>query len=122
MAYLPLFYALSVVVAFFLHLMVKSFATRRRRAALAKKWGCKPAPFDIFSDRWGILNVMRIQSADKRRECPDHYHDRFVKNSEHYGRVVSTVAGRIFGDDSYITCDPKNIQALLATQFKDFGL
>jgi hypothetical protein len=37
-------------------------------------------------------------------------------------RYVSTFILRNLGRDNLFTADPKNIQALLATQFKDFGL
>lgn len=105
-----------------LRIIFKSFLKARERAALAEQWGCKPAPFDVFSDKLGILNVLRILAADRNKRCPDHYVDRFVKNSERHGRVVSTVACRVLGQDAYITCEPKNIQAMLATQFSDYGL
>ena len=117
-----LLYLLAAVGAVILSLVAKSFWQRRQQAALAKKWGCQPVPFDVFSDQFGILNVLRLMRADKEKRFPDHLQERFEKNSAHYGRVVSTVAMRVLGNDAIITCDPKNIQAMLATQFKDFGL
>lgn len=117
---------LAAIVAFLgchiLRIIIRSFLKARDHASLAEKWGCKPAPFDIFSDKLGVLNVLRILAADREKRCPDHYVDRFVKNSERQGRVVSTVACRVLGEDAYITCDPRNIQAMLATQFCDYGL
>lgn len=112
----------ALLLSHVLFVLVKSFLRARRQATLAKRWGCLPAPFDIFSDKLGLLNALRIISADREKRCPEHYIERFVKNSEHYGRDVSTVACRVMGQDAYITCDPKNIQAMLATQFSDYGL
>lgn len=112
----------AVLLAHTLFVIIRFSLRVRRQAALAEKWGCQPAPFDVFSDRLGILNALRIISADREKRCPEHYIERFEKNSERHGRVVSTVACRVMGQDAYITCDPKNIQAMLATQFSDFGL
>lgn len=115
-------FAAALLLSHILFIIVKCFVRARRQAVLAKKWGCLPAPFDIFSDKLGVLNALRIISADREKRCPEHYIERFDKNSERYGRIVSTVACRVMGQDAYITCDPKNIQAMLATQFSDYGL
>lgn len=112
----------ALLLSHILFVIIKFLVRARRQAALAKKWGCQPAPFDVFSDKLGVLNALRIISADRDKRCPEHYIERFVKNSERCGRVVSTVACRVMGQDAYITCDPKNIQAMLATQFSDYGL
>ncbi|GAB7349065.1 hypothetical protein MBLNU459_g8025t2 [Dothideomycetes sp. NU459] len=42
--------------------------------------------------------------------------------SKREGRNVNTWAFTVFGKRGHLTVDPKNIQAVLATQFKDFGL
>lgn len=112
----------ALLFSHILFIIIKYFIRTRRQAVLARRWGCQPAPFDIFSDQLGVLNALRIISADREKRCPEHYIERFEKNSERCGRIVSTVACRVMGQDAYITCDPKNIQAMLATQFSDYGL
>lgn len=114
--------AAVLIVLYLTFVLAKWVSAARRRAAKAQQWGCQSAPFDVYSDKLGILNVLRIIKADRNKSCPDHYLERFKKNSQHYGRNVTTVACRVLGVDAYITCDVKNIQALLATQFNDFGL
>jgi hypothetical protein len=37
-------------------------------------------------------------------------------------KVTNTLSQNFFGGASLLTMDPKNIQTILATQFKDFGL
>jgi cytochrome P450 len=63
-----------------------------------------------------------MMAADKEQLFPDLLVKRERDMSELYGREVSTFKNYILFQDVYFTSDPKNIQALLATQFNDFGL
>ncbi len=42
--------------------------------------------------------------------------------SKLHGRECATFKQHMLGQEVYFTSDPKNIQALLATKFDDFGL
>jgi cytochrome P450 len=63
-----------------------------------------------------------MMAADKEQLFPDLLVKRERDMSELHGREVSTFKNYILFQDVYFTSDPKNIQALLATQFNDFGL
>lgn len=58
--------------------------------------------------------------ADKDQLFPDMLIKRERDMSEIYGREVSTFKNHIMFQNVYFTSDPKNIQAMLATQFNDF--
>jgi cytochrome P450 len=60
--------------------------------------------------------------ADKEQLFPDLLVERERMMSELHGREVSTFKNYTMFQYTYFTSDPKNIQALLATQFNDFGL
>lgn len=63
-----------------------------------------------------------MMQAQKQGRFPAYLADRegILSESEH--RPVHTMRFSILGNEAHFTSDPKNIQALLATQFKDFGL
>lgn len=60
--------------------------------------------------------------ADKDQLFPELLIKRERDMSELHGREVSTFKNYIMFQDVYFTSDPKNIQAMLATQFNDFCL
>lgn len=71
-------------------------------------------------DPWGIHNVRMLLKADKEKRLPDYSQERVEHISEREGRLVTTMQNTIAGEDSFFTIEPRNIQAILATQFKDF--
>lgn len=68
----------------------------------------------------GLANLKQLQQADKEQLFPDLLIRRQQEMSALHGREVSTFKNSVFFQDVYITNDPKNIQAILATQFSDF--
>jgi cytochrome P450 len=70
----------------------------------------------------GYKNVRAMQEADKQRLFPDLLLHRQETINQLKGRVCSTHRQYILGQTQYFTCDPKNVQAILATQFQDFDL
>jgi cytochrome P450 len=70
----------------------------------------------------GYKNLQALMQADKEQLFPDLLVKRERDMSELHGREVSTFKNHIMFQNVYFTSDPKNIQALLATQFNDFGL
>lgn len=66
--------------------------------------------------------MKQLQVADRSHFFPDVLEDRFDFMTKELGRQCSTYKNYILGSTVYITCDPKNIQAMLATQFHDFEL
>lgn len=63
-----------------------------------------------------------MQAADKAQQFPDMLQQRERDMCELTGRQCSTFKQSLLGQTMYFTSDPKNIQAMLATQFNDFGL
>lgn len=76
----------------------------------------------MVSDCGFMKHLREIQAADKARLFPDFLEQRQKKISKELGREVSTFTYSIMGQKLYFTSDPKNIQAMLATQFQDFDL
>jgi cytochrome P450 len=65
---------------------------------------------------WAIDGVFRVIMAATGKE--DMFDDIFVPRHRQYGRTfMSTGLG---GVQNINTCEPKNIQAILGTQFEDF--
>ncbi|KAK3067606.1 hypothetical protein LTS18_001020, partial [Coniosporium uncinatum] len=58
--------------------------------------------------------------ADKEKRVPVYLANRVKEVSKREERQVNTFHGKILTQSTYFTVEPKNIQALLATQFKDF--
>ena len=83
--------------------------------------GCAPLPA-YPSDLLGWNTLKELLAADKARRIPPLFIDRFSRMETRENRRVSTYVTRQALRDVIITCDPKNVQALLATQFKDFEL
>lgn len=70
----------------------------------------------IEPKRWplGIDTVRRTLRADREQRTPDYMMERMVA----MGRYTWGVS--LLGSSNLITADPRNIQAILATQFDDF--
>ena len=90
--------------------------------ARAKELGCQDAPEYPGQGWFGLKHVKVMQAADKKQKFPDLLIDRQNDMSKLTGRVCSTFKFHLMGQQFYFTSDPKNIQALLATQFDDFYL
>jgi cytochrome P450 len=88
----------------------------------AREVGAIDAPSYPSSGFGGFNNLKQMMAADKASLFPDLLVKRERDMSELHGREVSTFKNYILFQDVYFTSDPKNIQALLATQFNDFGL
>lgn len=73
-------------------------------------------------DPLGIANLKASLDADKASVLPRLSEDRVANISDIENRYVTTFIVRNLGRDLHFTIDPKNIQAVLATQFKDFEL
>ena len=110
------------VVALALYKIVLYVVNKRQLAAKAKELGAQDAPMYPDCGFLGIKHLRYIMAADKTKLFPDMMVDRQNKMKEVTGRVCPTFKFNILGQDVYFTSDPKNIQAMLATQFDDFAL
>lgn len=90
--------------------------------AKAKETGATDAPLVPNAGFGGFKNLKALMNADKEQMFPDLLVERERMMSELHGREVSTFKNYVMFQYTYFTSDPKNIQAMLATQFNDFGL
>jgi hypothetical protein len=103
------------LVAYVIYFFVSLVVTSRRHAAMARELKCEePA---IQKNKWplGIDNLMRALAADKEKQFPVDMIQRTVD----VGAI--TYKYSVLGTTNIATSDEKNVQAILATQFADFG-
>ncbi|KAK8196854.1 cytochrome P450 52A12 [Phyllosticta capitalensis] len=109
--------AAYVSVKFLLH-----FYHKARNAVKAKQLGCQDPPFYNPWDIFGVFNVYGMMSADKVKGVPQLVLQRWHESSKKLGYPVRAMRFNVTGDTILFTSEPKNIQAMLATKFKDFSL
>lgn len=114
----PLLTVAAVAVALRL---LWSLVSRWQHAQNARRLGCGSTPL-YPSDPLGISVTREALAADKVKKILPMIERRVALMSDREGRYVTTFRIRQTGREMYFTTDPKNIQAVLATQFKDFEL
>jgi len=107
---------LGVLVSYICYMVVSSFLSHRYHARRASELGCKPAFYRSHTLPFGLDLAIRLFKADQNRRVPTEFHD--IYNEVQH----PTYEQRFLGTSGLITVDPKNIQALLATQFNDFSI
>lgn len=107
----------AVAAIFTIHCIV----TYVRQAAKAKSFGCQPAvlfrPWDVF----GVQNFKIEMNGMKTNRLSYAFSDRKNEMSAKIGRDCKTFRIKYPpGETWFYTFDPRNLQAVLATQFRDF--
>lgn len=92
-------------------------AHRRREQQL----GCKK-PYKASVGPFGLSQVWKSLRADQEKKFPDFLIENSKLASARAGRLVTTTEATLLGQKRFITSDPANVRAVLATQFKEFGL
>jgi hypothetical protein len=105
--------AAALAVSYVLYQVYQNLSHARR----ARQLGCKPAFVRPTRLPLGIDILRRYITA----EANSNTQNDDLAIFEEMGRRT-TWYQQILGNWHYVTVDPKNIQALLATQFKDFEL
>jgi hypothetical protein len=114
---LLLFVPLAAVALFATYLV---FITLRQ-AAKAKSLGCQPAPLFRPWDFLGIQNFMIEINGIKTNRLSHAFLSRKHEMIAKLGRDCKTFRIKYPpGETWFYTFDPKNLQAVLATQFQDF--
>lgn len=116
------FVGIWAVAALILFKAVKYALVRRRRSFKSQELGCKPVPAHTPGDPFGIYNLRLILNAGEKHHLPEYLLQRVHAVSTQEGRLVTTFQECVLGQKNIFTCEPKNIQALLATSFRDFEL
>ncbi|KAK2735409.1 cytochrome p450 family [Colletotrichum kahawae] len=97
-------------------LILNSALHSLRLAQKARRLSCKPPPLEPTTLPLGIDTVLASLRADREQRTPDHVAARFAALGVHTFRIA------LLGTTNLVTADPRNVQALLATQFADFGM
>lgn len=108
--------AAGLLAAYLVYYLVSSFISNRHHARKAKKLGCLPAYQRPHKYPLAIDLVQEVIQADKNQTVPDY----FLGVYKEIGK--NTWCQNVLGTMQYVTNDPKNIQAILATQFQDFEI
>ena len=98
------------------YLFVSSIFANRYHARKARELGCQPAPERPHRLPLGLDLVWQILQADRANVVPTLFLDIY-RDFQH-----ATWIQNFLGTMVYVTSDPKNIQAVLATQFNDFEI
>jgi len=107
--------ALWASISYILYTLIVKFVKDRRYARKAAKLGCKPPPLLPNNIPLGIDRIRESLKADSAMLFPEFMTARCAQMGE-------THAYKILGNMGFMTIDPKNIQAVLATQFHDFEI
>ena len=108
---------LGLVGALIVYYIGASILSHRHHARKARELGCEPAWERPYRLPFGIDLVREVMNADKNNIVPNYFLDTYYKTGK-----KATWNQNMLGSYGYITSDPKNVQALLATQFNDFEL
>ncbi|MCJ1377231.1 hypothetical protein MMC17_000323 [Xylographa soralifera] len=102
--------------AYIIYSFISNLITSRRSTREAERLGCKPAPRLPNRLPYGIDRIREALRADKAQQFMQMITGRF----DAMGAL--TFETKVLGIEGHMTADPKNIQAVLATQFHDFEL
>ena len=101
----------SYIIYFCVSIVLKS----RRHAARARELKCEEPVVQYNKYPGGIDNILRALAADKEKRFPPDMIQRTIDAG------AITFKYSVLGQTNITTADEKNIQAILATQFADFG-
>lgn len=98
-----------------LYLLTSRFVSSYRTAAKSRKLSCEEPAVQKNRYPLGIDNLLRILAAERELYFPRDLIQRIVDAG------ATTYKFSILGNTTIFTADEKNIQAVLATKFADFG-
>ncbi len=106
-----------IVVGGILYLYIHNILSEREFRQFAKANGCQAVYESEARLPWGLDRLWRILRAEKSGKdiLDDLVHGRLIRIGKH--TVQNTT---MFGRKVILTCEPANVQAMLATKFKDF--
>ena len=111
-------YALGLTGVYLVYYVISSILASRYHARRAAELGCKPAFQRPYRWPLGIDLAKGVMDADKQDIVPTFFQELY----ENECQKSATWEQNFLGTPNFATVDPKNIQAMLATQFNDFCL
>lgn len=108
---------LGLLVVSIVYFAISSFLSSRYHARKAQELGCQPAFQRPHRLPLGFDFVQQTIKADREQVVPDFFLNLYKELGRH-----PTWSQNVLGSFAYVTTDPKNIQAILATQFNDFEI
>jgi hypothetical protein len=109
-------FATFLVVSYCLLLLIQHVKIYRSHLQRAEALGCQRASIKTHKLPWGIDHVIRLIKADRRGQVPEEVAKIFEEQN------TDTFEQTILGVAQFATTNPRNIQAILATQFQDFEI
>ncbi|KAK8090594.1 hypothetical protein PG994_000099 [Apiospora phragmitis] len=108
---------ISLGAVFVLLRLINSYTVRPWRHWLkARRLGCGSVPTEPRKWPLGLDIVRNGVKADRDQRMPEYVTGRFAAMGRYTWRM------NVLGSSNFITAEPRNIQAILATQFDDFKL
>ncbi|OAL44042.1 cytochrome P450 alkane hydroxylase, partial [Pyrenochaeta sp. DS3sAY3a] len=108
---------LAAITLFIFGLIQLHFRRRKRLAgqAISQRHGCQPAPRLVNQRPFGVDRLEQIFRADAESRLMQLF-------LFHFRQTGSTLEQKFLGVKAYGTIDPANLEAILSTNFKDFGM
>ncbi|RAK90517.1 cytochrome P450 [Aspergillus costaricaensis CBS 115574] len=107
--------SLAIFLSAFVALQLYQIISRSYRyKRLSKEWNCEPVS-SYPSGLFGHKAVWRARAATQEGQVGSTMHEVHLQ----YGNTLKL---NFVGHDVVATCEPENIQAVLASQFSSFGL
>lgn len=104
------------LLLFGIYRLVSSNLRRRQIHRESQRLGCKPVKVSKNRLPLGIDLIQRYLKADAEKCFPDLLIQRMAEQG------TTTFKNNVLGTEQIFTAEPKNMQAMLATQFSDFCL
>lgn len=111
-------------IALVLFQVVSTVAGNIQHKRKARQLGCEDPP-RVPAPVWDVIGIQRIRrnlAAAKAFRFPEFLLTQHETAEKIAGFDAMTYNFNLFGRTTYFTSDPKNLQAMLATKFKDFSL
>ncbi|KIW19170.1 hypothetical protein PV08_03463 [Exophiala spinifera] len=105
---------LGAGIAWVAYLLIRHAVKERRHRRQAREWACQPPPRERGTWYGAKITKEFIQAAREER-APQYFIEWAERNPKSYMTPF-------FDVDIFQTCEPANIQAILGSQFEDFGL
>jgi hypothetical protein len=112
-------YTTGLLVLLFVVRHVVLVVVHRQRARRLK---CRDLPVRSNGFPFGLPSLRRLLRADSERRFPQYLQEINKEDKLKFGRHTQTVDSYMLGQRQIMTTDPANVRAILAGQFKEFGL